>query len=189
MLMATQFVENLLESQQKTVDIRIQASHIFSRPLFRQNSMCDIRTQALICKPFVYDEAMEHLNKVEAKIKETLTGLAKIGKLYEDIQKTDYSGAKTRYNKENGRWEMVDDNEAKVQWNEEDGGWEDICGDCNKPWCEGGEYGGGEQWFCKDCYVEPDYEHNVDYCDSCYMINRHREPPYALCYKCEEKEK
>jgi len=83
----------------------------------------------------------------------------------------------------------TDDKGAKITWDDVEHGWTDVCGDCNKPWCEGGEYGEDEQWFCKDCYVEPDYEHNVDYCDSCYQLNRHRSPPYALCYRCEEKEK
>lgn len=48
-----------------------------------------------------------------------------------------------------------DDNGAKVTWNAEDGGWEDVCGDCNKSWCEGGEYNKANQWYCVDCYVPP----------------------------------
>jgi hypothetical protein len=45
--------------------------------------MCDIRTQALICKPFVYDEAMEHLNKVAARIKEIITRMSMMQELDE----------------------------------------------------------------------------------------------------------
>ena len=51
-----------------------------------------------------------------------------------------------------------DDNGAKVTWNAEDGGWEDVCGHCNKSWCEGGEYNDSNQWYCVDCYVSEDEE-------------------------------
>lgn len=55
-----------------------------------------------------------------------------------------------------------DDNGAKVTWNAEDGGWEDVCGDCNKSWCEGGEYDENNQWFCVDCYVTPSDSEDED---------------------------
>ena len=57
---------------------------------------------------------------------------------------------------------LHDDNGAKIRWNEEDEGWEDICGDCNKPWCKGGEYDDDNQWFCEDCYVTPSDSEDED---------------------------
>jgi hypothetical protein len=76
-----------------------------------------------------------------------------------------------------------------VNADEEDEG---FCNECHcwEPICKFVE-GDKLQQPCKGCYIEPEevYEDNVDWCAECYNLNRHSQPPYALCYKCEEKEK